>query len=160
MGGVYKILRALGLMVVIGAGVFVTAGAARADQPLVGVVKSAEGDVALTRAGNVMVATVGTEVQLRDRLRTGPNGAVGVTLEDGTLISLGSNSVFEFTEFEYAPQRGAFGFLGALLGGTMVYSSGKIGKLAPERTRIQTPLSVIAVRGTRFAVRLPDATGN
>lgn len=42
----------------------------------------------------------------------------------------------------------------------MLYWSGKIGKLAPERTRIYTPMSVIAVRGTRFAVRLPSPAEN
>ena len=42
----------------------------------------------------------------------------------------------------------------------MVYSSGKVEKLAPENTRIRTPFSVIAVRGTRFALRLPPADGN
>ena len=159
MGGVQAMFRAFGLMVVLGACLLGATGAARGEEPPVGVVKSAEGDVRLVRAGSTVVAAVGTEVQMRDRLRTGSDGAVGVTLEDGTLISLGSNTVFEYTEFEYAPQRGAFGFLGALLGGTMLYSSGKIGKLAPDRTRIRTPLSVIAVRGTRFAVRLPDASG-
>jgi len=131
-----------------------------ADDELIGVVKKAEGAVFLLRSDQQRPATTGDEVRLRDRLRTGPDGAVGVTLTDGTMISLGANSVFEFTEFQYAPQRDSFGFLGSLLGGTMLYSSGKIGKLAPGSTRVRTPLSVISVRGTRFGVRLPAATGD
>jgi len=161
MGGIVQNLRAFGLAVVLALGaVSGLPGSARADGLLIGVVKTAEGEVALTRGGAALAAAVGAEVHVKDRLRTGPDGAVGVTLNDGTLISLGPNSLFEFSEFEYAPQRGAFGFLGKALGGTMLYSSGKIGKLAPERTRVQTPISVIAVRGTRFAVRLPAAGGN
>lgn len=135
-------------------------GGARAEAPLIGTVKTVEGRVELLRDGGPVIARVGSDVLLHDRLRTGGDGAVGVTLQDGTLISLGPNSLFEFSSFEYAPQRGAFGFLGSAMGGTLVYTSGKVGKLAPANTRIRTPLSVIAVRGTRFALRLPEATGN
>ena len=135
-------------------------GGASAQANSIGVVKSVEGQVSLLAAGVPRAVEVGTGVRLHDQLRTGADGAVGVTLEDGTLISLGPNSLFEFSEYEYAPRRGAFGFLGSVLGGTMLYSSGKIGKLAPENTRVRTPISVIAVRGTRFAVRLPAAAGN
>lgn len=161
MGGVGSILRVLGLAAGLVLGWFGgPVPVALAEGPLIGVVKTVEGEVALLRSGTRFAAELGTDVQLHDRLRTGTDGAVGVTLNDGTLISLGSNSLFEFSEFEYAPQRGAFGFLGSVLGGTMLYSSGKVGKLAPERTRVRTPISVIAVRGTRFAVRLPAAGGN
>lgn len=162
MGGVGHILRAFGLAAGLVAFGILSAvpGATRADGPLIGVVKTLEGQVALLRGGGATAAQVGADILLKDRLRTGPDGAVGVTLNDGTLISLGPNSLFEFSEFEYAPRRGAFGFVGSALGGTMLYSSGKIGKLAPERTRVRTPVSVIAVRGTRFAVRLPAAGGN
>lgn len=131
---------------------------ARADGPSIGVVKTVIGKVELLRDGAPLAAAVGSEVHLHDRLRTAADGAVGVTLDDGTLISLGPASLFEFSAFEYAPRRGAFSFLGSAFGGTMVYSSGKVGKLAPENTRIRTPLSVIAVRGTRFALRLPEAS--
>lgn len=161
MGGFEHKLRAFGLAATLVLGIVSSQSqSARADGPLIGVVKTAEGEVALLRDGAVIVAKVGGEVHLHDRLRTGADGASGVTLNDGTLISLGPSSLFEFSEFEYSPKRGAFGFLGSALGGTMLYSSGKIGKLAPERTRIQTPVSVIAVRGTRFAVRLPAIGGN
>lgn len=146
-------------MVGVGLG-FLWGAVAHAQDTAIGIVKISEGEVALLRSDAVIPADAGIGVNLHDRLRTGANGSVGVTLDDGTLISLGPNSLFEFTEYEYVPQRGAFGFLGSVLGGTMLYSSGKIGKLAPERTKIHTPISVIAVRGTRFAVRLPSTAGN
>jgi hypothetical protein len=159
MGAVYRHLLIISAVIGITL-VSLWGAAAYAQDTAIGIVKIAEGEVALLRSDTAIPVEVGTGVNLHDRLRTGANGSVGVTLDDGTLISLGPNSLFEFTEYEYVPQRGAFGFLGSVLGGTMLYSSGKIGKLAPERTKIHTPISVIAVRGTRFAVRLPIATGN
>ncbi len=160
MGGGNQLLRAAAAAFLVVACLWQPVVDARADSLPIGVVKTAQGKVELLRGSDSIVAEVGSDVHLKDRLRTGADGSVGVTLDDGTLISLGPNSLFEFSEFEYAPQRGAFGFLGSALGGTMVYSSGKVGKLAPEKTRIRTPISVIAVRGTRFAVRLPEASGN
>lgn len=158
MGGLNHLLLTIGLAACLLLAFF-WAPDAWADDDLIGLVKTVEGDAVLVRGDTTVPATVGTEVHRKDRLRTGGNGAAGVTLNDGTLISLGPNSLFEFSEFEYAPRRGAFEFLGSMLGGTMLYSSGKVGKLAPERTRIKTPISVIAVRGTRFGVRLPAVPG-
>jgi len=152
-----KTLRAVVAVTALIAAMHSAPGTAMAQGAPIGIVKTAEGVVALIRGDVTMPASPGDDVLMLDRVRTGADGAVGVTLEDGTLISLGPNSLFEFTEFEYAPRLGAFGFLGSLLGGTMLYSSGKVGKLAPTRTRVQTPISVVAVRGTRFAVRLPAA---
>lgn len=138
-----------------------TSGAtAQESGPTIGTIKVASGEASVQRAGSARPANEGQEVQREDILLTGSNGALGVTLNDGTLISLGPNSRFELAEFEFAPQRNTFSFFGKILEGTMVYQSGRIGHIAPEKTRIETPLSVIAVRGTRFAVRVPSSAGN
>ena len=127
--------------------------------PAIGTIKVASGDASVQRGTTVTPASEGLDVQREDTLLTGPSGALGVTLNDGTLISLGPNSRFELAEFEFAPQRNSFSFFGKILEGTMVYQSGRIGHIAPEKTRIETPLSVIAGRGTRFAVRGPAGAG-
>ena len=134
--------------------------AAQETGAAIGTIKVADGDASVQRGGSVTPASEGLDVLREDTLLTGPSGALGVTLNDGTLISLGPNSRFELAEFEFAPQRNSFSFFGKILEGTMVYQSGRIGHIAPEKTRIKTPLSVIAVRGTRFAVRVPSGAGN
>ena len=40
--------------------------------------------------------------------------------------------------------------------GTMAYLSGLIGKLAPEKVRIETPTATIGIRGTRFALKVGE----
>lgn len=134
--------------------------AAQDNGPAIGTVKVVDGDVAVVRDGAIIPAVEGLDVHRSDTLRTGAVGSVGVTLNDGTLISLGPNSRFELSSFEFVPQRDAFGFIGQILEGTMVYQSGRIGKIAPENIQIKTPLTVVAVRGTRFAVRVPTQGGN
>lgn len=133
---------------------------ARAETDVIGVVKTVSGEAVLERAGGPVAAVVGGDVFRKDRLRTGADGSIGIALNDGSLVSLGPSSVFELSAFEFAPRQGAFEFLGSILGGTLLYSTGKIGKIAPGKTRLRTPTSVVAVRGTRLAIRVPAAGGN
>lgn len=135
-------------------------GAAAQDAGTIGTVKVASGEASVQRDGKMLPASEGFDVERKDTLMTGADGSLGITLNDGTLISLGPNSRFELAAFEFSPRRDAFNFFGKILEGTLIYQSGRIGKIAPEKTRIETPLSVIAVRGTRFAVRVPASSGN
>ncbi|UUX49246.1 FecR domain-containing protein [Nisaea acidiphila] len=138
----------------------VTAASAQSSSSSIGTIKVATGDASIMRGAQVLAAAEGMDVERADTLVTGTGGSLGVTLKDGTLISLGPNSQFELSAFEFSPRNDAFSFFGKILEGTLIYQSGRIGKIAPEKTRIETPLSVIAVRGTRFAVRVPAGAGN
>ena len=131
-----------------------------AQSDVIGVIKSVSGDATLLRNDEAVPAVTGENVYRADQLRTGPDGSLGVTLNDGSLVSLGPNTLFELSAFEFEPRRGAFEFLGAILRGTLVYSTGRIGKIAPESTRIETPTSIVAIRGTRFAIRVPADGAN
>lgn len=149
-----RILAALALLVTL-----TTPASALDTGADVGTVKVAKGAATIQRGDTSLAAEEGTGVREGDTLLTGTDGALGVTLNDGTLISIGPNSRFELAGFEFAPQRNRFSLFGKILEGTLVYQSGRIGKIAPEKTRIGTPLSVVAVRGTRFAVRVPSGAG-
>src|SRR5262245_30373108 len=67
----------------------------------VGRVKTVKGTVHIERGGQRSPALVGAGVQLADTLVTGPDGAVGVTLADDTLLSAGPNSVLAIERFAY-----------------------------------------------------------
>jgi hypothetical protein len=128
-----------------------------AQQQAVGIVKIAEGDVTVLRGATRTPLAVGDAIQVGDQLTTGADGSVGVTLKDGTLLSLGTRSIFVIEEFLFAPERESLSFVGAARAGSVVYTSGTIGRLAPEKVRVTTPFGTIGTRGTRFAVRMPDA---
>ena len=86
------------------------------------------------------------------RVRTGPQGSVGITFTDNTVVSFGPNSEFLVDEYLYSPGRDELRLDLSLLRGSMQYVSGMIAKLKPDAVAIKTPKGVIGVRGTRFAV--------
>ena len=60
-----------------------TAGAGDAA----GMLKVVKGSVSIERDGKRHAAGVGMPVEVADRVRTGPDGSVGVTLRDNTLLT-------------------------------------------------------------------------
>lgn len=131
-----------------------TAGAlAQSPVPLAGRVKVASGSASIVRAGQVLAATVGAEVHEADLLRTGPDGRLSVMLKDESRLSLGPGSELALTRFAYSPQEARLGLGVRLAHGVLSYVSGLIAKLAPDAVRLETPTSIIGVRGTHVLVR-------
>lgn len=123
----------------------------------VGRVKTVKGTVYVEREGRRELALVGSGVRQADTLVTGPDGAVGVTLADDTLLSAGPSSIFAIERFVYEANRP--GSLEAVLTkGTLAVVSGRIAKQAPDAMRVRTPAAILGVRGTEFAVRASDGS--
>ncbi len=133
-----------------------TAGAALAQDPA-GRVKTVKGTVYIEREGRRELALVGAGVRQADTLVTGPDGAVGVTLADDTLLSAGPNSVLQIERFMYEPNQPG-SLEAALTKGTLAVVSGRIAKQAPDAMRVKTPSAILGVRGTEFVVRASDAS--
>jgi hypothetical protein len=137
------------------AGVALVASAAIAQD--VGRVKTVKGTVYVERQGRRELALVGTGVRQADIVVTGPDGAVGITLADDTLLSAGPNSVLAIERFVYeANQPGSLE--AALSKGTLAVVSGRIAKQAPDAMRVKTPAAILGVRGTEFVVRASDGS--
>lgn len=119
-----------------------------------GMVKVAKGQVSIERNGQKLLATVGSVVEVADRVRTGGDGSVGVTLRDNTLLSAGPNSliVIEKFAFDNTTQDGNMSI--RIRKGTLSVASGKIAKRTPESVDFHTPTSVLGVRGTEFAIEV------
>jgi hypothetical protein len=137
------------------AGVALVASAAIAQD--VGRIKTVKGTVYVEREGRRELALVGTGVRQADVVVTGPDGAVGITLADDTLLSAGPNSVLAIERFVYeANQPGSLE--AALSKGTLAVVSGRIAKQAPDAMRVKTPAAILGVRGTEFVVRASDGS--
>ncbi len=117
-----------------------------------GMVKTCKGIVGIERAGQRIVAAVGMLVMVADRVRTGADGSVGITLRDNTLLSAGPNSVFAVDKFAFDSTTNGGAISVGMKKGTLAVSTGKIAKEKPESVDFRTPTSVIGVRGTEFVI--------
>jgi hypothetical protein len=131
--------------------VFATASlACAADEA--GVVKVSKGSAFLERAGQKLPAAVGAKVFANDRILTGADGSVGITLRDLTLLSAGPNSMIDINKFSFDSTTHAGAIDAAVKRGTLSVVSGKIAKTSPDNVRFTTPGSTLGVRGTEFIV--------
>jgi hypothetical protein len=119
-----------------------------------GMIKVSKGAVAVERDGKKLPAAVGMSIEVADRLRTGADGSVGVTLRDSTLLSAGPNSLLVIDKFAFdnTTQDGNMSI--AIRKGTLSVASGRIAKRTPESVDFHTPTSVLGVRGTEFVVEV------
>jgi hypothetical protein len=122
------------------------------DKQRDGTFKTVQGDVTVVRHNARVAAIVGGPIRSADRIQTGANGAAAVTLNDGTIISIGPNSVVNLSAFQFNVTTNEGILLVDLLRGTLRMVSGMIAKISPDAVKVTTPTSVIGVRGTDFVV--------
>lgn len=118
----------------------------------IGQIKVAKGQVSVEREGQIVAATVGTRLQTSDVVKTGPDGSVGITMGDDSLLSAGPNSVLSLDRYEFDPTTNRGRFDAKLNKGTLAVISGRIAKQSPGAMTVQTPAAILGVRGTEFVV--------
>jgi hypothetical protein len=118
-----------------------------------GYVKVVTGKAFITRAGIERPAHPGDAIYESDGFRTGVSSSLGVTLKDDTRISLGSDSEIHLSEFKFAPAQGHLGLVLKLLRGIAAFVSGRIEALRPDAVHIETPATIVGVRGTQLVFR-------
>ena len=125
---------------------------AAAQAAEIGQVKVARGHVVVERQGKTQPATVGARLQTADIVRTGTDGAVGITMDDDSLLSGGPNSelVLDRYAFDATTNQGRFDT--TLNKGTLSVISGRIAKQAPGAMTVRTPNAILGARGTEFVV--------
>jgi hypothetical protein len=124
-----------------------------AQRPPAGYVKVVTGTAFITRAGVERPTRPGDAIYENDGFRTGASSSLGVTLKDDTRLSLGSNSEINLSEFKFSPAQGQLGLALKLLRGIAAFVSGRIEALRPGAVRIETPATIVGVRGTHLVFR-------
>lgn len=117
-----------------------------------GVVKTRKGSVVIERSGQQMDALVGTRIFASDRIVTGTDGSIGITLRDNTLLSAGANSTLELNKFSFNSTTHAGTIDASVKRGTLSVISGKIAKATPQAVRFTAPGMTLGVRGTSFVI--------
>lgn len=130
--------------------VLLAPGALLAQTRAAGFIKVLAGGVTIDRDGQTLPIKLGDAVYQADTLKTGPDGRLGVTLRDETRVSLGPNTEITLATFAFSPGDGQFGLVMRVVTGIVAYLSGRLAVLAPGSIRIETPSSIIGVRGTHL----------
>lgn len=122
----------------------------------VGQIKIAHGEVTVERAGHALPGRVGLRLEAQDVVKTGADGAVGITMRDNALLSLGPNSILALDRFDFDSTTWQGRFDSTLGRGTLAVASGRIAKGSPQAMTVRTPAAVLGVRGTEFVVAVPE----
>jgi hypothetical protein len=122
----------------------------------IGQIKNTSGQVLLVRSNKQQPAKPGDIVEQSDVVSTGANGSVGITLVDNSRLSAGPNSVIELKHFRFNPTTQEGESLTELRRGTLAVVSGQIAKRSPDAMKVQTPTTILGVRGTTFAIKVEE----
>jgi hypothetical protein len=122
----------------------------------IGQVKVVRGQVAVERGPGSVPAVAGLRLQAADTVRTGSDGAVGITMNDDSLLSAGPNSVLSLDRFVLEASTGQGVFAATLSRGTLAVVSGRLAKQSPDAMQLRTPRTILGVRGTEFVVTVGD----
>jgi hypothetical protein len=120
-------------------------------QTPVGSVSALSGTVRVERAGKSIPSAHATALQVGDKLTTGPNSRVSISLSDGSQLELNDLSTLVLTENILNPDGSRASTKVTLLSG-LVRSLVKIGTGSQPNFEVHTPNAVASARGTMFDV--------
>jgi hypothetical protein len=127
----------------------VAAGPALAE---IATVKRVTGSAAIERNKRPLPVAAGTKLEAGDLLSTGKDGRISVTFIDDSRFSVGPDSRIRLNKFDFddATHKGQSDT--KVEKGSLAVVSGQIAHENPKGMTVQTPTSVLGVRGTRFVV--------
>lgn len=117
----------------------------------VATVKKLNGSATIQRASKKIDATLGIKILEKDRILTKKDSSLMLLFKDKTVITIGKNSDFVIKDFLYGQKiepKARFG----LFSGAINTITGKIGKIAPDKFKIELKTTTIGIRGTKFGV--------
>jgi len=120
----------------------------------IAMVKKAAGEVFVKRADTMVPLVIGSQLQKADIIMTKKASNVGLIFDDGTILSLGENSILSIDDYIFKPEKKEFSFDLNMKKGYASFESGKIGKLSPESVKFRVPEGTVGIRGTKFYVEV------
>jgi hypothetical protein len=127
-------------------------GSAGANDGHVATFKKVSGDIQIARNDTKLDAVSGTPLFVSDRIVSGTDASGGIVFNDGTVLTVGPSTDIQVRNYAFEPKQSKYDFFVYLFKGAAIYSSGMIGKLAPEAVKVATPTATIGIRGTRFII--------
>jgi hypothetical protein len=118
----------------------------------VGKITAVNGDVSVLRATKTIKAASGFVLEEKDGIKSQKGSSAQIVFNDKTVITVGSDTLFKVEEYsaDAASPKARFG-VGE---GTFKAVTGKIGKIAPDKFKIETKTATIGIRGTTLPGRV------
>ena len=85
---------------------------------------------------------------------TGDESSMTIIFKDNSVLVLGSNSILILERYMFEMKEKNYKFELTLNKGTVSFESGKIGELSPENFIFKTPEATVAIRGTKFMIKI------
>lgn len=123
-----------------------------AAEEYAGVVKTSRGSAYAERAGTRVPLEPGAKVNAGDRIVTGADGYLGMTMRDDTLLTLGPRTDLSLDNYRFDAKTHDGSFLLSLGTGVLSVVTGLIAKRSQESFVVKTRVSTMGVRGTEFIV--------
>jgi hypothetical protein len=117
-------------------------------------IKTVSGTVVVERGSQRILGAAGMKLQQADVIRTGIDGAVGITFADNTMMSAGPNSALALDRFSFNSTTHEGKLDASMRSGTLSVISGKIAKQSPDGVTVRTPAAILGARGTEFFVQV------
>lgn len=116
--------------------------------------KNITGQVNAKINGQVIEIKNGTWLDEQMIILTKGNSEATLIFKDDSVLVLGENSILLLKKYIFKPKNKIYDFQLKLSKGTASFESGDIGKVAPQKFIFQTPESTVAIRGTKFIVKV------
>ncbi len=120
----------------------------------IAIAKSVKGNVMVKNEDKTSRIENGSGLDSSMILITKENSSVNIIFKDNSSLVLGSNSLLKLEKFLFNPTEKKYDFQLFLEKGSLTFESGKIGELSPEDFILKTPDGTVAIRGTKFAVKV------
>lgn len=138
---------AAAVMLILGMFAF-TPGALAADAA--GKVSRLKGEASVIRAGQTLPLTEGAGIEANDRLKTGKDARLELTMADDTKLTLGADAELVIDEFVFKPAESKGSALLDVVKGAFRFTTGKLSGMTNKDVRVKTGFANLAVRGTDF----------
>lgn len=114
----------------------------------IGKITALNGSILVIRDAKTLKAVPGFVIEQKDTINSSKGSAAQLVFNDNTVISVGSNTVFKIEEylFDTSSPKARFG----VQEGSFKTITGKIGKIAPDKFKVETRTATIGIRGTVF----------
>ncbi len=120
----------------------------------IGLVKTSKPGVTVIRETQEIELSSGSEVFEGDMITTDSEGGVGITFNDGAVLTLGTDSKLVIEDFLFKPAENKVSFISKVLLGSVAFMSGAIGRISPKSVAIKTPTATLGLRGTKILIEV------